>query len=214
MQLYRISLGALVASSTLFAAGAHAASDATTMNFAVLRNGAQIGTNSIRFAHSGPDTTVRIVTHVEIGLGFLTLYKFDQTESDRWVDGRLVAMISTTDDNGTLHRTNAAAGDGKIIVKGDGQVRELASTTIPLSLWNPAVVTQNTAIDPKDGSVQQVKSVDRGEDDLVVRGHTQRAHHYVIVTTFPQDVWYDDNRQLVQVELKGIDGSTIRYQLV
>lgn len=214
MQLYRISLGALVASSTLFAAGALAGSDTTAMNFAVYRNGAQIGTNSIRFAHSGPDTTVRIVTHVEIGFGFLTLYKFDQTESDRWADGRLVAMNSTTDDNGTLHRTDAAAGDGKIIVKCDGQVSELAPTMIPLSLWNPDVVTQNTAMDPKDGSVEQIKIVDRGEDNLVVRGHAERVHHYVVVTTFPQDVWYDDNHQLVQVELKGLDGSTIRYQLV
>src|ERR1700722_11786813 len=138
MHLYRIPLGALVAWSTLFAADAHAASDATTVNFAVLRDGTQIGTNSVRFEHCGRDTTVKIVTHVEIGLGFLTLYKFDQTEAERWADGRLVAMNSTTDDNGTLHRTNAAAGDGKIIVKGDGQERELAPTAIPLSLWNPA----------------------------------------------------------------------------
>ena len=214
MQLFRISLGALIAWSTLFAAGAHAASDATTMNFAVLRNGAQIGTNSVRFGHCGRDTTVQIVTHVEIGLGFLTLYKFDQTEAEQWADGRLVAMNSMTDDNGTLHRTNAAAGDGKIIVKGDGQERELAPTAIPLSLWNPAVVAQKTAIDPKDGSVQPVKIVDRGEDDLIVRGHAQHAHRYEITTTFSQDVWYDENHQLVQVELKAIDGSTIRYQLV
>jgi uncharacterized protein DUF6134 len=214
MHLYRIPLGALVAWSTLFAADAHAASDATTVNFAVLRDGTQIGTNSVRFGHCGRDTTVKIVTHVEIGLGFLTLYKFDQTEAERWADGRLVAMNSTTDDNGTLHRTNAAAGDGKIIVKSDGQERELAPTAIPLSLWNPAVVAQKTAIDPKDGSVQPVKIVDRGEDDLIVRGHAQHAHHYEIITTFSQDVWYDENDQLVQVELKAIDGSTIRYQLV
>ena len=43
MHLYRIPLGALVAWSTLFAADAHAASDATTVNFAVLRDGTQIG---------------------------------------------------------------------------------------------------------------------------------------------------------------------------
>jgi hypothetical protein len=209
-----VAMGLSVASTVSLAATAHASPHDAAMNFAVMRNGAQIGTNSVRFEHNGTDTTVKTVTHVEIGFGFLTLYKFDQTETERWADGRFVAMNSTTDDNGSLHRTSAAAGAGKIIVNGDGKVKELAPTTIPLSLWNQALVTQNTAIDPKDGSVQQVKTVDRGEDDLVVRGHAQRAHHYVVVTTFSQDVWYDDNHELVQVELKGSDGSTIRYQLV
>jgi hypothetical protein len=34
------------------------------------------------------------------------------------------------------------------------------------------------------------------------------------VATFPQDVWYDDSGELVRVELKGADGSTILYQIV
>ena len=209
-----VAMGLCVALMAFLAAAAPASPHDAAMNFAVMRNGMQIGTNSVRFEHNGADTTVKTVTHVEIGFGFLTLYKFDQTETERWADGRFIAMDSTTDDNGTLHRASAAAGGGKVIVNGDGKVKELAPTAIPLSLWNSALVAQNTAIDPKDGSVEQVKAVDRGEDDLVVRGHAQRAHHYVVVTTFAQDVWYDDNHQLVQVELKGSDGSTIRYQLV
>jgi len=52
----------------------------------------------------------------------------------------------------------------------------------------------------------------RGEDHVIVRGRPKRTHHYVIRTTFPQDVWYDEDRQLVKVELKGSDGSIIRYQ--
>ena len=48
----------------------------------------------------------------------------------------------------------------------------------------------------------------------MIQGKQRPAHHYEIVTSFPQEVWYDDNDQLVQVELKGSDGSTIRYQLI
>jgi hypothetical protein len=75
-------------------------------------------------------------------------------------------------------------------------------------------MVQKSVLDPKDGSVKPIKVIDRGEDDLAVQGKTQRAHHYQIVTSYQQDVWYDDNHQLVQVELKGTDGSTIRYQLM
>jgi hypothetical protein len=40
------------------------------------------------------------------------------------------------------------------------------------------------------------------------------AHHCQIVATFPRDVWYDNDGQLVRVEMKGSDGSTILYQMV
>jgi len=198
----------------LFGTGALASAGTATTNFAVIRNGSQIGTNSISVDRNDAGTTVQTVTHVSVGLGFLTLYRFDQSETEEWAGDHLVAMNSTTDDNGTVHHSSAAARDGKIEVHGDNEVKELAPTTIPLNLWNAALVEQNRVLDPEDGNVKPLKVFDRGEDDVSVRGHTRRAHHYQIVTTYSQDVWYDDKNQLVQVELKGSDGSTIRYQLM
>jgi hypothetical protein len=123
-------------------------------------------------------------------------------------------MNSKTDDNGTEHSASAKAKDGKIVIRGDDKVSQAPPTAVPLSLWNPSVVESDLAFDPKDGTVQPLKVVDRGEEKVVIQGKARPAHHYEIVTTYPQDVWYDDNRQLVQVELKGSDGSTIRYQLI
>jgi hypothetical protein len=213
MQAVRVASTAL-AIAALSGVGAAANIGAKTMKFVVMRDGTQIGTNSISFDSDATGTKVQTVTHVSVGFGFLTLYHFDQTETEEWSGGRLMAMNSTTDDNGTLHRASATARDGKIVVQADNEVRELAPTTIPLNLWNPALMVQKSVLDPKDGSVKPIKVIDRGEDDLAVQGKTQRAHHYQIVTSYQQDVWYDDNHQLVQVELKGTDGSTIRYQLM
>jgi len=195
-------------------AGAMAAAGAATVNFAVMRNGSQIGTNSVNFDRSNNGTTVQTVTHVSVGLGFITLYRFDQTETEQWANGHLVAMNSTTDDNGTLHRAKALARDGKLEFRCDNQVKEIASDTVPLNVWNVAVINQTTVMDPKDGSLQPMKVKDMGEETVPVLGKERRTHHYQIITTFPQDVWYDDKNELVQVELKGTDGSTIRYQLM
>ena len=197
-----------------FVTPARADPDTASINFAVIRNGAQIGTNHIKVGHDGAETTVQNVTHVAVNIGFLTLYKYDQTETERWADGRFVAMNSKTDDNGTEHSANAKARDGKIVIHGDDKVSEAPPTAVPLSLWNPSVVESDLAFDPKDGAVQPLKVLDRGEEKVVILGRPRPAHHYQIVTTYPQDVWYDDNHQLVQVELKGSDGSTIRYQLM
>ncbi|HEX4080773.1 MAG TPA: DUF6134 family protein [Rhizomicrobium sp.] len=213
MPASRTALGALAASAAFLAISAHAAPDNSTDRYAVMRDGVQIGTNSVRFSHDGPETTVETVTHVKVGFAFLTLYRFDQTETEQWTGGRLVAMASSTDDNGTIHRTSAAAHDGALLVQCDGKTSTDAPTAVPLSLWNSALVRQKSALDTRSGALEQVKVIDRGEDAVAVRGSTRRAHHYEIVTDFPQDVWYDDSGQLVQVEFKGTDGSTITYQL-
>jgi hypothetical protein len=204
----------LAAGSVFFAVSAGASPDATTLNFAIMRNGAQIGTNLIRIGHDGADTTVQTVTHIDVSLAFLTLYKFDQTESERWANGRLLAMTATTNDNGTVHQTSATAQNGAIVVQCNGKMSETPSTTIPYSLWNPALLVRNVALDTRNGGLEAIKVIDRGEENVTVQGRARRAHHYQIVTNFPQDVWYDDSGELVQVEMKGTDGSTITYALV
>lgn len=209
---YRFVFAVVIAAG--LCAPAQADPNAALINFAVMRNGAQIGTNKIRVGHDGAGTTIQDDTHVAVGLGMLILYHYDQSETERWADGRLVALNAKTDDNGTEHNTIVKTKDGKLVVRADDKVREAPTTVVPLSLWNPVLVDSDVALDPKDGSVQPMKVIDRGEEKLVIQGKDRAAHHYQILTTFPQDVWYDDNNQLVQVELKGSDGSTIRYQLM
>jgi hypothetical protein len=202
----------LLVLAALVAFGAAKPAAAETIRFAIVREGEPIGSNTIELRRNRAETTVQMVTHIQVKIAFVTVYRFDQRETERWVDGRLVALEAVTDDNGTPHRVTATSSDNRITVNADGKVTEIAGTTIPASYWNPALLGKTIALNPQDGAIVPVAVTDRGEDHLVVQGRAKRTHHYVIRTTFPQDVWYDEDRQLVKVELKGIDGSTIRYQ--
>jgi hypothetical protein len=185
-----------------------------TRTFAIMRNGQQIGTSTLSFQRDGTETTVDVTTHVTVRIASLIVYRFDQTESERWANGRLLAMSVTIDDNGALHRTTAMGSQGKITVKGDNGVNEIAPTVLPLNLWNTALLNESVALDPRNGTLVPVSVVDRGWDNLTVEGSPMRAHHYVITATSAQDAWYDSNRDLIQMEMKGRDGSTIRYRLL
>lgn len=207
MRAVLLSLAGLTALAAIESAAA-----AETIRFAIMRDGQPIGSNTIELQRNGAETTVRMITRIQVKIALMTVYRFDQTETERWVDGRLVGLESATDDNGTPHRVTATSSNGKITVNADGKVSQVAGTTIPASYWNPALLGKSVALNPQDGAIVPVAVTDRGEDHVVVQGRAKRARHYVIRTTFPQDVWYDDDRQLVKVELKASDGSTIRYQ--
>ena len=213
MRLRCLMIGTLLFAAALASAAANADTGTATMNFAVMRDGQQIGSNTIQLRHNGAETTVQMVTHVEVKIAFITVYRFDQTETERWVNGQLIALNAVTDDNGTMHRVKATRTNDKLAIEADGKTNEVSGNTIPASLWNPLLLERTVAFNPQDGSIMPIAVIDRGEDHLVVQGRAKRARHYVINSTFPQDVWYDEQRQLVKVALKGSDGSTISYQL-
>jgi hypothetical protein len=176
-----------------------------------MRNGDQIGTTTVRLHRKGRETTAEVVTEVRVKIAFVTVYRYEQTETERWVDGRLVALNSVTDDNGTLHKVTATSRGNVLAVNADGKTSEVDPAVMPVSLWNAALVQKTIALDTQDGSLVKLSVVDHGKEQLVLQGQPRTAHHYSIHTTFPQEVWYDESRQLIKVALRGSDGSKIEY---
>jgi hypothetical protein len=211
LQMRVLRKSVFVVSVALASTAVRATDDVKTATFAVIRNDTRIGTSTISIADDGPGTKIASATHVAVKLAFLTLYHFDQTETEEWAGGRWQSLSATTDDNGKVHHVVASNAYDGITVQGNGQMKRIAASVMPASLWNDAILTRNAALDPLDGTIVPVKISDRGQEDLIVQGKPTRVRHYTITTSFSQDVWYDGNHQLVQVEMKGSDGSLIRY---
>jgi hypothetical protein len=213
MRTFPLIFGAVFLSAAVIPAAAQAEVElaSTHMNFAIMRDGGRIGTCDFRLHRNGRETTVEVVTHVQVKLAFITVYRFDQTETERWVDGRLVALNAVTDDNGTPHKVAATSRGDVLSVEADGKVSEVDPSLMPVSLWNPALVQKTKALDPQDGRIVPLSVVDHGKEQLELPGRLETAHHYSIKTTFPQEVWYDKRQQLIKVALRGSDGSKIEY---
>jgi hypothetical protein len=205
-------LASLVAAQPLFAAVAGAETNVTTIHYAVVRDGSPIGTSTFRLRRDGSALTAEVATHVQVKFAFITVYRFDQTETEHWVGDRLVSLDALTDDNGTVHRVAARSEGNRLSVDADGKVSRLDASVIPASLWNAALVRRTIALNLQTGGLTPVSVIDHGSERLVLQGRPTTVHHYSINTSFPQDVWYDQHHQLVRVEMRGSDGSKIQYQ--
>jgi hypothetical protein len=198
------AIGAVIAGTAARAEG-----NATTLHFAVTRNGEPIGSTMVTLRRDGDQTIAETATAVEVKLAFITVYRYRQQTTERWIGGRLAALDAVTDDNGRVSRVSAVRAGDRLAVNADGKLSRIDAATIPANLWNAALLETRAALDPKDGSVLPVSIVDRGREQLVVQGRALTAHRYSIRTTIPQEVWYDENQRLLKVELRGSDGSTI-----
>lgn len=195
--------------SILAGTAARADGPVTTLNFAVTRDGDQIGSTTVKLRRHGNQTIAETATNVQVKIAFITVYRYEQRLTERWVGGKLDALSAVTDDNGSVHRVSATRAGEKLSVNADGKISQVDAAMIPASLWNAALMRMRAALDPKDGSVMPVSVVDRGREQLVVQGRALTAHRYSIRTTIPQEVWYDERQRLLKVELRGSDGSTI-----
>ena len=191
-----------------------AAQPSETMRFAIMRNGEQIGTHAIEINRKGPETDVRVTTDLAVKVLFVTAYRLQHSATERWMNGQLVALDSSTDSNGVRHKVSATRGMSGLEVKADGKTSRVDQNVFPASLWNPELMRRKAALDTQDGQVDPISVTDHGSEDLRLGAQALKAHHYEIKGRYSQDIWYDERGRLVQVKLIGSDGSQISYKTI
>ena len=182
--------------------------------YAVVRNGAQIGTHTVEIRRRHLETTVNIATQVAVKVAFITAYTFQQTNTEKWVNGRLVSLRATTDDNGNRRKLEVTTGSHGLRVQADGKTVNAPADAMPASLWNPALMNQSVAINTVDGSMMPIKVTSKGVEELTTAAGRTKARRYNMQGVFDQDLWYDEQGRLVQLKLRGSDGSDVFYRLV
>ncbi|MBO0752467.1 MAG: hypothetical protein J2P53_10160, partial [Bradyrhizobiaceae bacterium] len=132
--------------------------------------------------------------------------------TERWMNGQLVALDSTTDNNGVHHTVSAVRSAAGLKIQADGKTTHADENVFPASLWNPELVRRKATMDPQDGQVDPISVTDGGSENVRLGDRALKAHHYKIKGRYSQDIWYDDHGRLVQMKLIAKDGSEISYK--
>lgn len=184
-----------------------------TLSYAVLRNGAEIGSHVFRFRHDGHRLIVEIHTRMAVRWAVLTVYRFEHDGTEIWQGDRLVAMQTRTNDDGKHHLIDARSNDTGTTVEVEGKPHQLEAGLLPASLWNPRVLAQAALLNTVDGTPAHVAARQLGEEMLQVQGRAVVARHYALTGDLAREVWYDPDGRLVKVRFKAKDDSDIEYVL-
>lgn len=211
------SLALLAASGPAAAQGPAAASlppADSALHYDVLRDGDKIGEHAFVFRRNGDTLDVAIKTDVKVKLGFIPLYRFWHDATERWVDGRLAALASKTDDDGTKHELSiSGGGDGLAILHDGKKLAPVAAETIPASLWHRGILVVPATLNTIDGTMMAITVAEAGEENVPAPGGPIRARHYRITGALERELWFDADNRLVKVRFKAQDKSDIQYVL-
>src|SRR3954467_14878566 len=98
MKTLALVLGMLSVVLGVVGASANAWADpaTTTLRYAVMREGQQIGTTTVQLHGNGAATTAEVKTNVQVKIAYITVYRYEQTEVEHWNNGKLEALDAVT----------------------------------------------------------------------------------------------------------------------
>ena len=82
-------------------------------NFRVTLDGREIGSHRYTLEPSGQGAVLRSQADFDVRFLFVTAYRYDHEAVERWQNGCLSALDSSTDSNGEVVAVNAVAGEGR-----------------------------------------------------------------------------------------------------
>src|SRR5262245_1434552 len=160
------------------------------LDYKVVREGDDIGTQTVEFIRNGDRLTVR--THVNILVTILgvPIFRFTHEAEEQWQNGQLTAFRSKSDDDGEPRNVALKLQGDRLRGTYNGRTVDLPASLIPASLWRPDTVEQTVLLDPIRGRDRQVTVVDKGIEKVNVRGQMVDAHHYAMSGQITRDIWY------------------------
>jgi len=109
------------------------------------------------------------------------VFAFSHRSEETWRDGQLMSLRSETVEHGeNLHVEGAATPDGFRVVSRGGPFIASAATLTSNSLWTPAVLEQETAVDAQHGGIIGVSARKFADEDIVIGGRPVRATRFGI----------------------------------
>lgn len=178
--------------------------------FDVLREGRSIGHHLITFRPDGGDLYVDIEIALQVDFAFLTLFRYEHRNREHWRDGRLISLVSQTDDNGTPYRVRATAADDGLRIEGNEGSYTAPADLMPTSYWNPRTVEQSRLLDSQRGRLLSVEVQAKGNDQVILPRQAVEARQYRMAGDLNLDIWYGAQGELLKLAFEA-KGSRIEY---
>jgi hypothetical protein len=151
----------------------------------------------------------------------ITMYRYTYKGTEVWQDakdGRLLALTSTSDDNGKTFEVNATPDPSGLRVRVNGQPRLVRADVWTMTYWKlPDDRFHNQAVpllDADTGKDFGGRLTYLGTEKLMAAGQAQACYHFRVQGgPYPVDLWYDAQRRLVRQDFTE-DGHRTTIQLI
>jgi hypothetical protein len=173
--------------------------------FAVVREGREVGTHTVRFRAEGDLLRARSEVRIAVRLAGFTVFRYSHDTEEAWRGDRLMALDSQLDNNGRAGMCEVRAEPGGLRLRGTAGEALLPPAAAPLTWWREATLAGGVPLfDPRQGLPVSPELRRRAE------GAGQRV---TLVGGEGAEVVFDASGRWVGFSTNGEDGSRVIYRL-
>lgn len=179
--------------------------------FQVMREEVKIGTHEVRFRRDGERLEVDVEIDLNVTFLGMSLYRYRHRAQEVWSGGRLVALRSTTDDNGERHELAGRADTEGFVVRTASGQAVFPSEAVPSSHWNRIWLEGRPLINTQTGQRIDFAVRRLGPETVATASGAKAAERFSITGALRKEIWFDSAGQWTATRFKAPDGSTISY---
>lgn len=192
--------------------------DLVDRDFRVFIDDKEVGEHRFRFSGSPRAFTLESTADFAYRIAFVTVFSYAHQAEERWEDGCMVALESTTREGGKELSVTGTAVDGGFSLQGTaegaGQTHDI-DCAWGFAYWTPALRGHDRLINPQDGKLFEVEWEDLGEQPLSVQDQSVQARAWQLRS--PGDklditLYYDAEDRWIGLDSVVAGGRMLRYR--
>jgi YD repeat-containing protein len=166
--------------------------------FQVNVDGKPAGQFVVKVADKDGSIECNVSARVEVR-ALLGKYRYSLDTTETWKDGKLMALRSTCNDDGTKHDVSLTSDGTTATLTADGKTVKGGGAVWPTTYWKlPPATGAVTLIDSDTGKLIPAKLERVGADKVQVLGKEQEATKYRLTGGVDVTLWYDAGGRLVR----------------
>ncbi len=185
--------GALLATMPFAAKAGLPVPAGNRLHFDIMRKGSKLGTHELTFTPTADGLTVNVAVDLAYSLMGITLYRYRHRATEIWSGDQVVALQSTTNDNGKKFELIGKRGPGGLAIQATKVPRYIApADALPATHWNQREL-EGPWINTQNGKLMRPKVARQGIEAIPASGgKIIKARRYNLSGEAQLDIWYDD----------------------
>lgn len=177
--------------------------------FLIERKGKVIGYHAVDVTPTDYGARVETTIEMEVGIGPITLFRYDHKATEIWRDDKLISLVSKTNNNGEQEYVDAKRYGEALMINGSAYEGPAPDGAMPSSYWDKDLVKADAMINTQNGEVMEVDTTKIGQTEAP---HNQLAEHYRLVGSIALNLWYEGEKWVGSNFT--VDGEELTYVLV
>ncbi len=181
------------------------ADQASQYDYAVLRNGKEIGHYRVVAKPRGDGGEVELTfdSEMTVKFGFLPVFTYAHERRELWRDGELVHAAGTTTEDGNRYTIEIRAVGGGYVRTINNRVEALELDRLPLALFDPKRLNGHTSyFSLSEDKLLDVSFEFGGREVVTWWNGGALLDHYKMTGDDERELWYDMKGQLVRAKLR------------